>query len=125
VIYLSVEDLAWVAERALGHPPEVRDWGLLDASAARPRATAFGADAYPDLYDKAAALLHSLARNHPLVDGNKRLSLAATLAFLGVNGVRLTLTNREAYDLVIGVAAGEVDEVDRIAGVLRRAGEPR
>lgn len=125
MIHLSVEDLAHIAERALGHPPEVRDWGLLDASAARPRATAFGSDAYTDLSEKAAALLHSLARNHPLVDGNKRLALAATLAFLGVNGVRLTLTNDEAYRLVVDVAAGRLDEVAFIAEAIRAGSRPQ
>jgi death-on-curing protein len=119
VIYLSAEDLAHIAERALGHRPEVRDWGLLDSAAARPRATAVGADAYRDIYEKAAALLHSIARNHPLVDGNKRLALGATIAFLGVNGSRLTLTNDEAYQFIVDVAAGRLDDVSPIAAVLR------
>jgi death on curing protein len=64
----------------------VRDAGLLASALARPQATAFGADAYPDLDAKAAALLHSLARNHGLVDGNKRPALAGVIAFYGVNG---------------------------------------
>jgi death-on-curing family protein len=55
---------------------------------------------------KAAALLHSLARNHALIDGNKRLGLAAVIAFYGLNGRGLTLTNDQAYDLVMKVAAG-------------------
>jgi prophage maintenance system killer protein len=81
----------------------------------RPQASAFGTDAYADIHEKAAALLHSLARNHPLVDGNKRLALAGTIAFLGVNGVRLTLTNDEAFDLVVAVASGELDDVGVVA----------
>jgi len=92
---------------------------------ARPRATAFGSDAYPVLDAKAAALLHSLARSHALVDGNKRLALAATIAFYGVNGRRLTLTNDGAYELIMSVAEGKLDSVDDIAGVLARATEPR
>ena len=72
---------------------------------ARPQATAFGKDAYPDLDAKAAALLHSIARNHALIEGDKRLALAAIIAFYGLNGRRLTLTNGEAYDLVMNVAA--------------------
>jgi death-on-curing protein len=119
VIYLDLEDLAHIAERTLDGPPEVRDWGLLESAVARPRASAFGADAYADLYEKAAALLHSLARNHPLVDGNKRLSLGGTIAFLGINGVRLTMTNDEAYELIAGVASGRVDDVATIAARLR------
>jgi len=94
---------------------ELRDVGLLESAAARPRSTAFGEDAYRSIHDKAASLLHSTARNHPLIDGNERLALAATIAFYGINGVRLTLSNDEAYDLVMAVAAGDVDDVEPIA----------
>lgn len=125
MIYLTLPELLHIAERALGGEPKVRDHGLLESAAARPRATAFGADAYPDLDTKAAALLHSLARNHALVDGNKRLALAAVIAFYGVNGRRLTLTNDAAYELVMEVAAGRLDSVDDIAVRLRTATEPR
>jgi death on curing protein len=125
VIYLTLPDLLHVAKRVLGADYAVRDYGLLEAALARPRATAFGKDAYPDLDAKTAALLHSVARNHALVDGNKRLALAAVLAFYGLNGRRLTLTNDQAYDLVISVAAGQLDDVDAIAAVLRNATQPR
>jgi death on curing protein len=118
VIYLDLDDLLHIARRALGEV-EVRDAGLLEAASARPRATAFGEEAYPSIHGKAAALLHSLARTQPLVDGNKRLALAATIAFYGVNGFRLTLSNDEAYDLVMAVATGELDDVEPIAGRLR------
>ncbi len=124
MIYLSHEDLLHVAERAIGHPPEVRDHGLLESAAARPRATAFGEEAYVDVHQKAAALVHSLARNHSLVDGNKRLALAAALAFYGMNGYRATLTNDEAYALIVAVASGELDDVAAIADVLGSAVEP-
>jgi death on curing protein len=125
VIFLRLEELLHVAERALGRPPEVRDTGLLQSALARPRATAFGEDVYPTIHEKAAALLHSLARNHALVDGNKRLALAATIAFYGINGQRLTLTNAEAYDLIVAVAAGELDDVGVIADVLVRGVDDR
>ena len=69
-------------------------------------------------------MLHSLARNHALVDGNKRLALAGTIAFLGVNGRRLTLTNDEAYDLVIEVSAGELGDIGELALRLRQGSEP-
>jgi len=82
VICLNIEELLHVAERVLGEVA-VRDVGLLEAASGRPQATAFGQDAYPDLVTKAAALMHSLARNQALVDGNKRLALAGSLAFLG------------------------------------------
>lgn len=119
MLYLELEDALHIAERALGQTPERRDVGLLESALARPPATAFGDDAYADLHAKAAALLHSLAGNHPLVDGNKRLALAATVAFLGLNGVRLTRTNDAAYTLVMRVVSGDLDDVHRIAELLR------
>jgi death-on-curing protein len=125
MIYLTLPELVYIAERATGGRVVIRDAGLLEAAAARPRATAFGADAYPDLNAKAAALLHSLARNHALVDGNKRLALGALIAFYGVNGRQLTLTNDEAYDLVMQVATGKLDSVDDIAPVLVASTRPR
>jgi death-on-curing protein len=118
VIFLDVEDLLYVAERATGAPVLVRDIGLLESAASRPRASAFGADAYPTVHDKAAALLHAIVRNHALVDGNKRLGLGAVIAFYGLNGYRLTLTNDAAYDVVYAVATGELDGVAQIAGLL-------
>ena len=114
MIYLDLDDLLHVAARTLG-AVQVRDAGLLESALARPRSTAFGEDAYPSIHGKAAALLHSLARNHALVDGNKRLALAGTIAFYGLNGFRLSLSNDEAYELVIAVASGELDDVEAIA----------
>jgi death on curing protein len=125
VIYLTLPDQLHVAGRTLGTGYAVRDYGLLEAALARPQATAFGKDAYPDLDAKAAALLHSIARNHALIDGNKRLALAAAIAFYGLNGRRLTLTNDQAYDLVISVATGQLDNVDDITAVLQNATQPR
>jgi death-on-curing protein len=121
VIHLTLDELLHVAARTLRTPPEIRDVGLLESGLSRPQASAFGEDAYPGVHQKAAALLHSLARNHALVDGNKRLSLAALLAFYGMNGWRLTMTNDEAYDFVIQVATGQLDEVSDIADVLVKA----
>ena len=125
MIFLDLEALLHVAERTLGLPPVVRDHGLLESALGRPQATAFGEAAYPSIHEKAAALLHSLARNRALVDGNKRLALAATIAFYGMNGLRLTLSNDEAYGLVMSVATGELDDVGAIAPLLERATVPR
>ena len=125
MIYLTLPELLHVAERTLGPDYAVRDHGLLEAALARPQATAFGKDAYPDLEAKAAALLHSIARNPALIDGNKRLALTAVIAFCGLNGRRLTLTNDAAYDLVISVASGKLDTVEEIAAVLRPATRSR
>ena len=119
MIFLDLESLLHVATRALGAPPEIRDRGLLQSALLRPRTTVFGEDAYADIHDKAAALLHSLARNHALVDGNKRLALAATIAFYGMNGFQLTFTNDEAYGFIVAVSTGELDDVPAIAAALR------
>jgi death on curing protein len=125
VIYLTLPELLHVGERTLQAELMVRDYGLLESALARPQATAFGEDAYQGLDEKAAALLHSLTRNHALVDGNKRLGLAAIIAFYGLNGRRLTLSNDAAYELVMAVAAGQLDTVADIAAVLRTGTEPR
>lgn len=125
MIFLDLDSLLHIATRTLGGEPVVRDYGLLESALARPQASAFGHDAYPDLEHKAAALLHSLARNHALVDANKRLALAATLAFMGMNGRRLTLTNDEAYDFVTAVATGSLNDVASIADVLTNNSDSR
>ena len=124
MIYLDLDDLLHIASAVLPSV-DVRDVGLLESALARPQASAFGSDAYPELHTKAAALLHSVASNHGLVDGNKRLALAASIAFLGINGWRLTMTNDEAYDLVVAVASGQLDELQAIADSLRAGSQPR
>jgi death-on-curing protein len=123
VEYLDVDDLISLAVDLLGDPPPIRDAGLLSAAAGRPQATVFGEDAYPDLWTKAAALLHSIVKHHPLVDGNKRLGWLATAVFLELNGVPVThIANDEVYELVIGVTTGS-DDVEAIAAALRSAVE--
>ena len=107
VEYLSVEDLLDLA-RVLGVGP-VRDLGLLDSAAHRPRSEFMGEQAYVTVAAKAAALMHSVACNHALVDGNKRLALLAMVVFLRVNGFELTLDDDEAFELTLAVAAGELD----------------
>jgi death-on-curing protein len=87
--YLDRDDVLTAGAAAVGHILQVSDYGLLDAAVARPRATAFGLDAYGDDFAKAAALLQSLARNHALVDGNKRTAWGAAWTFLYINGVEL------------------------------------
>ena len=116
--FLDVEDLV-VLVRRLGAGP-VRDVGLLEAACARPRASVFGADAYPTLAAKAAALLHSIVANHALVDGNKRLGWLATVVFLDVNGWEVALDDEAAFRLVMEVAAGRLD-VEGISGLLDAA----
>jgi death-on-curing protein len=116
--YLTVEQALRIARVAVGGPIEVRDIGLLESAVHRPRASVLGQDAYPDLLTKAGALMHSLARNHPLVDGNKRLAWLATWVFLAKNGTMLDPDNDAAYRLVVDVAAGAIDDVVTIAAML-------
>lgn len=120
--YLDIEDLLALARELFGDPPPIRDLGLLESAAARPRASAFGQDAYTDIWTKAAALLHSLVKNHALIDGNKRLGWLATAVFLEINGVQVSRAPNDAvYDLVTEISAGhhEVGEiVARLCGLL-------
>lgn len=117
--YLDVDDLVMLAVALLGEPPPIRDLGLLAAAAARPQASAFGEDAYPDLWTKAAALLHSIVKNHPLVDGNKRLGWLACAVFLDINGTDpTTASNDDVYEVVMHVAAHPI-EIDELARRLR------
>lgn len=90
----------------------VRDQGLLFSALARPAASMFGVDAYPTIEEKAAALISSIAQNHSLFDGNKRLSLFLTFAFLKINGYEVTFTQDEAFDLVLGVAQSKLELPD-------------
>jgi death-on-curing protein len=117
--HLTAEQALRIARRAVGGPIQVRDLGLLDAAVHRPQATVFGQPAYPDTLTKAAALLHSLARNHPLVDGNKRLAWLATYVFCAKNDIEPDPKDDDAYEFVVSVAAGELDEIDTIAETLR------
>jgi death on curing protein len=120
VEYIDLDDLIDLARALLGDPPPIRDIGLLGSAAARPQTTLMGVDAYPDLFLKAAALLHSVVNNHALIDGNKRLGWLATAVFLEINGIDIVgATNDDVYELVIGVASGAFD-VEHIASALRR-----
>lgn len=108
VDYLSVEDLLEIAAGVLDEFA-VRDMGLLASAAGRPAATVLGADAYPTFAAKVAALVHSLARNHPLVDGNKRLAWSAARVFCLLNGADLRFRVDDAEALVLRVASGDLD----------------
>ncbi|MEU8774097.1 type II toxin-antitoxin system death-on-curing family toxin [Streptomyces sp. NPDC048606] len=112
----EVLDLAGHACLALDQSVELRAPGLLESAVHRPRARMYGTPAYADLYEQAAALLHAIATNHPLVDGNKRTAWLAAATFLAVNGVDLGGVDQEAaYALVIDVAAGREGDVALIA----------
>lgn len=114
--HLTTEDLlALTVDLRVG---PVRDVGLLESAAARPATTLWGKAAYGSLEEQAGALIESIVRNHPLVDGNKRLGWLSLVVFLGLNGVDLEAPDDEAYDLVIAVATGAAD-VQTAAAALR------
>lgn len=122
--YLDLEDLLEIARAAVGPDVSVRDYGLLESAQARPRTSVLGEDAYPELFGKAAALVHSLARNHALVDGNKRLAWTACRTFLALNGFRINAPEDDRFDFVIGVTAGTISDLEAIAEQLRTWSHP-
>lgn len=92
--------------RRYGGRPGLRDLGLLQSALATPAVTFEGGFLHATPYEMAAAYLFHLARNHPFVDGNKRVALAAALVFLRLNGIRIREKGDGLYRLVMGVAEG-------------------
>lgn len=123
--YLTLEQTLRIARIAVGGAVVVRDLGLLESAIHRPRASLFGQEAYPDLLTKAAALMHSLLSNHPLMDGNKRLAWLATYVFCARNRIILDPDDNDANDLVVSVASGAIEDLDEIAARLRSYSSPR
>ena len=115
--YLEIEDIVEMI-RTLGVGP-IRDLGLLGSSVNRPQSSAFGEDAYETLDLKAAALLHSMTKNHALVDGNKRLAWLSTVVFCDLNGFAPDLTDDEAYQLVWDIASSTQEDISAIANRLQ------
>ena len=114
--YLSLED-ALTQIQKLGF--YVKDAGLLEGALARPAASAFGQDAYTTFELKAASLMHSVIKNHPLIDGNKRTSWALLVSFMFINGYKHNMTTSEGFDLTLGVAEGRY-ELDAAAAIIAR-----
>ena len=114
--YLDIEDALQVVDRYGFH---IRDVGLLASALARPATTVMGAEAYPELVVKAAALLESVARFHPLIDGNNRTAWTLMVLLLWINGYRHDFTTDEGFDLVVGVAAGTIDLPNAAAEISR------
>lgn len=94
---------------------KTRDIDLLLAAEQRPQASAFGADAYPSLKEKAAVLLHAIARNHPFADGNKRTATVAALFLLAINGETAQWQAEEALTLIVALAEGQKTVSDFVA----------
>jgi death on curing protein len=119
VEFLDLEDLLSLMVK-LGAGP-VRDIGLLESATARPRTSLFGENAYPTRELKAAALMHSIVANHALVDGNKRLGLLAAGTFMKANGLRVALSQDDAFDLTMAMAEGLSDLAQISARLLRES----
>jgi death-on-curing protein len=125
VIFLELDELLHVAERTLGHAPHVRDHGLLESALARPRATAFGEDAYPR-HPPQGSRVAAFAGAQPRAGRRQQAPCArAVLAFNGMHGMRVTLADDAAYNLVMSVAGGQVGDVTQIASVLARGAAGR
>ncbi|GAA1070646.1 type II toxin-antitoxin system death-on-curing family toxin [Nocardiopsis composta] len=124
LIYLSAALIVEVTTMTLRQNDQgeavVRDYGLLESAAHRPRSSSFGVEHYPGLFDKAAALMQSLARNHVFVDGNKRAAWNCATTFLEVNGAPLIepVDEDRAERFVLDVATGKLADIEDIALVL-------
>jgi death on curing protein len=127
--YLTLSELIYINGTVLNRPDikagtqEIRDIQLLDAAAARPAASAFGQDAYPTLREKAAALLHSVARNHPFTDGNKRTATVAIVFMCRLNGEQVVWSQEEALAMILRTAEGQCS-VDEFAAWLPLTEQP-
>lgn len=122
--YLDAGDLLVLATAVTGGDLIVRDLGLLDAAAHRPRATVLGVEAYDSLWSKAAALLDSIVRSRPLAQGNWRLGWVAAVTLCDINGWWVDADEDEALDLVRQVGRGQVD-VKASAGLIERWAVPK
>lgn len=104
--YLTVKDVLLLHNMAIdesGGSHGLRDLGLLESAVARPQASFGGVDLYPNVFLKAGALVHSLLRNHPFVDGNKRSSMYSAMTFLELNGYRFDARQKEVVDFALSV----------------------
>jgi len=120
ISYLTLEDVLGLAVIAVNGEPLARDLGLLGSAIARPRTTHSGADIYPDLISKAAAMLQSLINNHALVDGNKRLAWLSVAVFLQINEVSvLNIASRDVVKFVNWVGSTNPD-IEQITARLKR-----
>lgn len=117
--YLDLHDLIEIGKSLIGDF-RIRDEGLLESAAMRPQTTIYGEDAYPNFEEKVASLIHSLARNHALIDGNKRIAWSAGRIFCLMNGRDLKMPIDDAEKMILDIAKGDIDVAD-IATILKKA----
>ena len=115
--YLTTEQVLFIHSRLIdktGGSHGIRDLGLLQSAVSRPRATFGGRELYPDIFQKVAALIESLTKNHPFIDGNKRTAIASAGIFLEKNGYLLETTQEELERFARRLAAGKVSFEDAV-----------
>lgn len=117
--YLDLHDLIEIG-KSLIPDFRIRDKGLLESAAMRPQTTIYGEDAYPTFEEKVASLMHSLAGNHALIDGNKRIAWSAGRIFCLMNGRDLQMTIDDAEKMILDIAKGDIDAAE-IAVILEKA----
>lgn len=120
--YFTLEEMLYLHDRVIkrtGGRAGIRSLALLESAIYRPASTFGGEDLYPDLFSKAAALVHSLVNNHPFTDGNKRTAYAAGARFLFVNGYTVRVTQRSVVKFLLDVEAKKLS-LDNIAVWFRR-----
>ncbi|MBI5562959.1 MAG: type II toxin-antitoxin system death-on-curing family toxin [Deltaproteobacteria bacterium] len=123
--FLATEECLFIHYRIIeetGVSHGLRDTALFESAVHRPLAVFGGKGLYPDVFSKAAALMHSLVRNHPFVDGNKRTATAAACLFIELNGKRLTATNKELERFAVKAAIGNIG-VEEMAAWFREKTE--
>lgn len=115
VRYLRADELVFINgkvlknEKILRGELKIRDRERLEAAVARPASSAFGEDAYKSLQEKVSAMMHSVARNHPFTDGNKRTATMSTIFMLNVNGFDVDWDASEALEVILKLAEGKID----------------
>ncbi len=117
-VYLTTDEVQAFNEYLIGHNAGLRDFGLLDSAVARPQSSAFGKDAFPTIHEKAAALLHGLARNHAFTDGNKRTAWASAATFYLLNGYTAAYVDTHEVVSITVDAAEDLLDVKAIAAKL-------
>lgn len=118
---LSKEQVILLHERLIevtGGSNDIRDDGMLDSALANPFQSFGGEELYPSIQTKAAQLCFGMVKNHPMIDGNKRLGIHVMLVFLSLNGYELSYTQKEVSDTILGLASGKIDEEDILAWII-------
>lgn len=112
--YLSIQEViainvAMIQRYSPGEHIGVKEPGLLESAVFRPQSSVFGEDAYPTIFEKAAALFESIGRNHPFHNANKRTGFTALVVFLRYNGLRFKMDTKKAEDLTVDMVNHRFD----------------